>query len=123
MMNLLGAECKDTLDAMVVYRDPKTNQWKTIFKADSFERADGKKVTSEEIKRVMYAPGDGVVTRSSLTASALAAAEGDKALFPTPGVFVCESHNKLPGNTDIQNDIISLFSGGKVPETAPARAK
>lgn len=122
-MNVIGSECKDTLDGMVIYRDTKTNNWKTIFKPESFDRPGGKKVTSEEIKRVMYAPGDGVVTRASLTAATLSTTGMENILFPAPGVFVCEGHNKLPGNIQIQNDIISLFSGVKPTGQMPTRVK
>ena len=56
---LIGGDCKPTLDSIVLLRDEKKNRWKTLFKADSFERADNEKVTAEELKKLMFTMGDG----------------------------------------------------------------
>lgn len=120
---IIGAECKDTPDGVVVFQDPKTGKWKTIFKPEEFTTSSGRKVTVDEVKRVMFAPGDGVVAKNSLLTSSLSlVGEMKNILFPTPATFVCEGHNRLPGNPEVQNDILSLFSGKKPVTVIPARA-
>jgi len=115
---LIGAECKDTPDGVVVFQDAKTGKWRTLFKPEDFATSSGRKVTADEVKRVIYTQGDGVVAKNSLTTSSLSAVgELKNILFPTPATYVCEEHNKLPANPDVQSDILALFSGKK-PVTA-----
>ena len=101
----LGAECKPTLDGMVIYRDTKKNQWRTIFKPDSFERADGTKVSEKELEPLLYSPGDGTVTkRSFLTAAIRNISNEEITSFP-----VCEDHDKLTGNPEIQKTMFAVL--------------
>lgn len=115
-INLVGSDCKPTLDAVVIYRDQKEDRWKTIFKADSFTRSDGTKVTSEELKAVIYAKGDGVVTDRSRLAETLKEKTGAKPAIPSLSNFsICEEHSKLPGNVEIQNYILGELAGTGTP--------
>jgi pimeloyl-ACP methyl ester carboxylesterase len=101
----LGAECKPTLDGMVIYRDAKKNAWRTIFKPDSFERADGTKVSEKELEPLLYSPGDGTVTkRSFLTAAIRNISNEEITSFP-----VCEDHDKLTGNPEIQKTMFAVL--------------
>jgi pimeloyl-ACP methyl ester carboxylesterase len=110
-MYLIGADCKETLDSVVIYRDAKKDRWKTIFKADSFERADSTKVSSEELKKVIYAMGDGVVTKRSLAAETLTQA-GNKTILPiTSEIFLCEGHAKLITSVEVQDKLFALLLG------------
>lgn len=121
-INLVGSNCKPTLDALVIHRDDKNEKWKTIFKADSFTRTDGTKVTSEELKAAIYADGDGVVTSRSRLAETLKEKPGAKPAIPSLSNFsICEEHNKLVGNTEIQNYIIGILTGGEAPVLAPVK--
>jgi hypothetical protein len=110
---MIGSECKDTVDAMVLYQK-KDGKWDTLFKADSFESSSGRKVTSDELKAKIYSPGDGVVTRRSLTAETLSHADGiDSLLAPASTTWVCEAHSKLPANTDVQAKVLTILSTAK----------
>ncbi|HEY0048831.1 MAG TPA: hypothetical protein VGB68_06085 [Pyrinomonadaceae bacterium] len=101
----LGAECKPTLDGMVIYRDAKKNVWRTLFKPDSFERADGTKVTDKELEPLLYSPGDGTVTkRSFLTAAIRNISNNEQTSFP-----VCEEHQNLTGNAEIQKTMFAVL--------------
>ena len=109
-MYLVGADCKETPNSMVIYRDAKKNRWKTIFKADSFERADGGKVSSDELKKVIYAMGDGVVTKRSLAAEALSGI--NKTILPiTSEIYLCEGHTKLVTSVEVQDKLFALLIG------------
>jgi pimeloyl-ACP methyl ester carboxylesterase len=112
-IDMIGSACKDTVDAMVLYQK-KDGKWDTIFKADSFESSVGRKITSEELKGKIYGPGDGVVTRRSFNAETLSQADGvDSILTPASTTWVCEGHNKLPANADVQAKVLAILKAAK----------
>jgi pimeloyl-ACP methyl ester carboxylesterase len=109
---LLGSDCKQTLDAMVIRRDGKKGVWKTLFKADGFKRADETKVTDDELKTLLYAKGDGVVTQRSFLSSTLSGAKiraaKYQAALPAADIsFACEGHNQLLSNEAVQNKLFA----------------
>lgn len=124
-INIVGSNCKPTLDAVVIYPGKKGEGWKTIFKADSFERGDGVKVTSEELKALIYASGDGVVTARSRLAETLQEKPGAKPAIPSTSNFsICEEHDKLTANAEIQNYIFDILMGkaaAPVPAATPVK--
>lgn len=104
--HVVGSDCKTAPDAIVIYRDGSGDRWNTVFKPNGFRRSDGTRITDEELKAIMLAPGDGTVTRRSLEG----ATDKRGAVNGThPSKFFCESHNKLPGNPRIQDHIIGLL--------------
>jgi len=110
---VIGGECKDTLDGMILGQN-KDGNWSTLFKADSYVSNTGQKISSEDLKKILYAPGDGVVTRRSLLAMTPEATASNLIIDQTtPGAFVCENHDKLPGNPEVQTDVRSFFFHGK----------
>ncbi|MET0752894.1 MAG: hypothetical protein ABWZ66_05955 [Pyrinomonadaceae bacterium] len=108
-MYLIGAECRDTLNGFVVYKDAKKNRWKTSFKADSFERSTGEKVPAEELKKLLYTMGDGVVPKRSLAAETLMQISGKKVLPITSEILFCEGHTKLVTSPDVQDKLFTLL--------------
>lgn len=110
-IHLVGGDCKETLDSIVIYRDAKKDEWKTLFKADGFERSNGEKVSSEDVKKLIYAMGDGVVTKRSLATETLAANKNKTILPVTSEIYLCESHTKLVTSTDVQDKIFALLLG------------
>ena len=114
---VLGSDCKTALDAIVVYQEK--DNWKTLFKPKAFMRADGTKVLEEDAKKVMYSPGDGIVTSRSLEATTITQATGVESILKSgPGKFICEDHNKLAGNAKIQDYIIGVLDSTKVKVVA-----
>jgi hypothetical protein len=97
-ISVIGADCKDTLNAVVVTKN-KDGGWSTLTKADSFTNAAGRKISSEELKTIMYATGDDIVTKESLDGS--------------EPQFVCEAHDKLASNPEVQALVLKILSGGK----------
>src|SRR5690606_24246520 len=87
---LIGGDCKETPDSAIVYFDKKKNKWKTQFDGGSFERENGEKVSSDEIKKAIYAMGDGVVSKRSLAGETFIR-NGRKAFLPvTSEIYLCE---------------------------------
>lgn len=112
---LMGADCKDTQSAIVVVRDPKKNRWRTLVKSDSFERASGEKVASDDVKKLIYAQGDGVVTKSSLKMEN----ERNRLALPVASeLFQCEAHNRLVTNPEIQDRLLSILGATPIVTAA-----
>jgi pimeloyl-ACP methyl ester carboxylesterase len=109
---LIGADCKETSNAVLLLRNEKKDRWETHFKADGYTRSDGEKVTDQQIKPLLFALGDSVVTKRSLAGESLTAA-GRKAVLPISGeLYQCEVHNRLVTNPEIQNKLFALIDSG-----------
>ena len=112
MFYLLGADCKMATDAMVIYRDKKSGNWKTLFRPEGFTKEDGSKITSDQLKPLLQAPGDGVVTQRSLQAVTLSEKAGVPSIVgSTTDKFICGDHNKLATESKIQDYIIGVLNG------------
>lgn len=62
-----GSDCDQTLTAAVLRKGAKTNKWTTMSSPrGGYTTATGRKITEQEIRNVLYAPGDPRVTRASL---------------------------------------------------------
>lgn len=110
-INVVGADCRTALDSIVVYQDKKAGKWRTLFQPKGFTTSDGKKVTAEELKEVMYLPGDGVVTERSLRASTESGSGGTKSSIGSRSdAFICGEHYKLAANARIQEYVIGVLS-------------
>lgn len=107
---LMGAQCKDTLNAMVIRRNEKKDRWVTLFKADAFTNSAGQKVTGEQLKPLLFSEGDSVVPRRSLEASTIKANGLANALPIVSELYQCESHGKLVTNPTIQQQLFALLT-------------
>ena len=111
---ILGSDCKTALDSIVIYRDEKANAWKTLFRPSGFTRSDGVKIKDDELKKLMLAPGDGIVTKRSLEAVTESKDAGVPSIIGTTAdQLICEEHTKLAANGRIQDQIIGIL-GGKI---------
>jgi pimeloyl-ACP methyl ester carboxylesterase len=108
---LMGADCKETQNGFVVTLDPKKNEYKTIFKAGEAAKTSGDKSRDEEMKKILYSNGDGVVTKRSLAGETLIAT-GKKNVFPyVSDLYQCEDHNRLISNPGIQDKVLQVLAG------------
>ena len=115
-LHIIGSDCKDSLDAIVIYHDEHSDRWKTIFKPSGFTGSTGQKVTSDDLKKVMMGPGDGTVTRRSFEARTEASlAKVESILRPASSKFICEEHDRLQTNVEIQNYIMSILKVDAIP--------
>ena len=106
---LVGGDCKETPDSVIIYRDEKKKKWKTQFDGGSIERANGEKVPSEEVKKIVYTMGDGVVSKRSLTGETFTQ-NGRKAFLPvTSEIYLCEGHTKLVTSSAAQDKLFTLL--------------
>ncbi len=110
-MYIIGADCRPTLDAVIIRRNKK-GEWQTITDADGFKQADGTKITKKEVEDLLFSKGDGVVAQRSLLTSTLPGAKQQldgykEALRAQDTSFICDVHNRLLSNADVQNKLFA----------------
>ena len=108
----LGSECAPTIDGMIIHKDRKDNVWKTEFEPDSFKKSDGTKVEKDELKKVLYSPGDGVVPTRSLTSIILRNGEVRELKGQKIGndlKAACSEHNRLTGDDVIGKSLLGVL--------------
>ncbi len=107
---VIGSDCRTAVNSVVLYRDREADRWKTVFRPKGFIRSDGSKVTDDELKSAMTAPGDGVVSVRSLEAMTQSENAGVRSIMDSGAAkYVCEEHSKLAGNSRIQDQIIRFL--------------
>jgi pimeloyl-ACP methyl ester carboxylesterase len=108
----LGSECKPTIDGMIIHKDKKQDRWKTQFEADSFTKSDGTKVTKEELEKILYSPGDGVVPKRSLISSLLTFGKlkNPESAIINDLTIVCGEHNRLTGDAIIDQSLRGVLN-------------
>ncbi len=112
---LIGADCKETQNAVLIRRNEKKDLWETQFKADSFTNSSGEKITAEQLKLLLFTMGDSVVPKRSLAVESLAANGKKNALPIISYLYQCEGHSKLVTNPEIQQKLFALLSGFLTP--------
>lgn len=90
----IGAECKQTPDGALLYREK--DEWKLIFEAKGLSFEDGRKLSSKEVQRFIFSSGDGVVSKASLLGNGSA----------QDVYMVCKDHDKLVADRSVQSYII-----------------
>ena len=68
---VLAGDCEETLQSFVILRDEKRNRYETLTQLREVKGTDGRRFSKKEVQNVMFAPGDGRVTRRSLLAKPL----------------------------------------------------
>jgi len=106
---LMGADCKETLNAMVLRRNEKKDQWITQFKAESYTTSTGTKINSEQLKPIIYAMGDSVVPKRSLAVETLKTNGGTNILPITSEIYQCETHSRLVTNPEFQQRLFTIL--------------
>jgi len=106
---LMGADCKDTQNALLLLQDKK-GKWETHFKPTGFTAASGEKVTADQLRSLLLAIGDGVVTKRSLAVETGVAASKRPVLPAASEIYQCEDHNRLVTNPEIQDRLFTLLN-------------
>ncbi|MEP6903977.1 MAG: hypothetical protein ABJA66_19795, partial [Actinomycetota bacterium] len=120
----LGAECRQTIDGMIIRRDSKKDVWKTDFGSASYTKSDGTKVSKEEADKVLLSPGDGVVPKRSLLASFLKLGilqNVDSSVILSSTLDSCSEHNRLTGNETVTKNLLSVLNGKGIQVAAAAQ--
>ena len=117
-----GSECEPTLSGIVLVHDAGKNSWRTLVAPEKLKTAAGRQISKEEMSRVMFADGDGRVTRRSflpLAAPARIKRSPVKTIFPVKSsFFFCAEHQKLLNDENIQNTYLTGL-GDEAERAAP----
>lgn len=107
---LIGADCKETQNGVLLLYDQKKALWETRFKAGSFTRTNGEKVPDEQIKPLLFGLGDSTVTKRSLAVESHIG-NGKKNVLPVVSeIYQCEGHTKLVTNPEIQDKLFQILN-------------
>ncbi len=107
-----GGNCAQTLDAVVLMRDEKKDQWKTLLDARDIKTTDGRELKKDEVKLAMFTVGDGRVTKRSLLAESSLPGQSESVTFTIPltsSFLACGSHTKLFLEKEIQDSFMSAL--------------
>ncbi len=106
-----GSECKPTIDGMIIYQNAKDMTWKTEFEAETFTKSDGTKISKEELEKVLYSPGDGVVPKRSLISSLLnfGRFRNLRSGISDDLTVACSEHNRLTGDEVISKSLLNIL--------------
>ena len=110
----LGGDCEETLNAPIVIRDGRENRWLTLIRPREFRNASGTKLSKQRVTEVMYAPGDGRVTRKSLLGETVLNVAGQATQVRLPltyAVFGCDLHGQLQRNKTLQDNALTALVG------------
>ncbi len=109
-----GGNCQPTLDAVVLLRDEKKESWTTLTAARDIKTSSGREISGKEVKEMMFAPGDGRVTRRSLLAEHPSSKGGTQEMVEnsiplTSSFFACGLHTSLFLESSIQDSFLSAL--------------
>ena len=106
------SDCKDTLNAIVVYRDEKRG-WITLTSPKELKGSGGQKISRREVITAMYAPGDGRVTSASALGDNLSGPRRTdyKTVLPiVDGFYTCADHRALTNDFLVHNNMLKRLS-------------
>lgn len=106
---LIGGDCKETQNAVILRRNEKKDHWITQFNADSYTSSTGKKITSEQLKTLIYTMGDSVVPKRSLGLETLKTNGHTNVLPIASEMFQCEGHTRLVTSPEVQAKLFALL--------------
>ena len=108
-----GSDCDLTLDAALIVENKDTNGWHTLFTSRSLRGKDGRRISKNQVRAALFAPGDGRVTRRSLLAETITEENRRNSIFkrnlPVSATFFCESHDELPNNKIVQDNFLTAL--------------
>ena len=118
---IYGGNCEDTLSGVVLIRNDEKGTWETLTAPRGIKTAAGRKISKEQMKKAIYAVGDGRVSvRSLLLGSATfrAGATTTQPGFPVKSTsFSCVQHVNLLNHPKIREQFLTIL--GKPVEAKP----
>jgi hypothetical protein len=112
---VFAGDCEETLQAFVILRDEKSGSYETLTRPRDIRGSDGRRITRDEVRRVMFGPGDGRVTRRSLMAETFAGlrpAAGSPYATTLPiahSFLICVVHGYIQDSANVQGDVLSFL--------------
>ncbi|GIU81301.1 MAG: hypothetical protein D6687_09715 [Acidobacteria bacterium] len=114
---VFGSDCSKTLDGVIIRKNKKNGKPFVFYRTKGYKTSDGKKIKSEEIKKLLFLPGDGRVTRQSLLAQNLFGNPPARRFAPNFINFFCEEHGDLVNNKIAQNNFLTALLFERLEES------
>ena len=112
---IFAGDCEETLQAFVIVGDEKRGRYKTLTRPRDLRGTDGRRITREEVRRLMFGPGDGRVTRRSLMAETFAGqrpAAGSPYVTTLPiahSFLTCLVHGYIQDSANVQDSVLTFL--------------
>ena len=116
---VFAGDCEETLQALVILQDPKSGRYETLTRPREVRGSDGRRFSRDEVKRLMFGPGDGRVTRRSLLAETFAterpADSPYKTTLPISHSFlICLVHGYIQDSPNVHNGALTFLVNDSV---------
>lgn len=111
---VFAGDCEQTLQSFVILRDDKRNRYETLTHPRDIKGTDGRRFSKKEVERVMFAPGDGRVTRRSLLAETFAEGRPADSVYKTTlpiahSFFICLVHGYIQDSANVHDEVLSFL--------------
>jgi lecithin:cholesterol acyltransferase len=111
---VFAGDCEETLQSFVILRDEKRNRYETLTHPREIKGTDGQRFSKKEVERVMFAPGDGRVTRRSLLAETFAEERPADSVYKTTlpiahSFLICLVHGYIQDSANVHDEVLSFL--------------
>lgn len=116
---VFAGDCEETLQSLVIVHDQKKNSYETLTHPKSLRGTDGRGRSKKELQDVMYAAGDGRVTKRSLLGATFAdvrpADSPYKTTLPIAHSFmICLVHGYIQDSASVHDDVLDFLVNDSV---------
>lgn len=111
---VFAGDCEETLQSFVILRDEKRNRYETLTHPRDIKGTDGRRYSRKEVEHVMFAPGDGRVTRRSLMAETFAEEWPSDSVYKTTlpiahSFLICLVHGDIQDSANVHDEVLSFL--------------
>ncbi|HKO99935.1 MAG TPA: hypothetical protein VJU86_23375 [Pyrinomonadaceae bacterium] len=116
---VFAGDCEETLQSLVIVHDKKNNSYETLTQPKSVKGADGRSHTKKELQDLMYAAGDGRVTKRSLLATTFAGVRPADSPYKTTlpiahSFLICLVHGYIQDSANVHDDVLEFLVNDSV---------
>jgi hypothetical protein len=111
---VFAGDCEETLQALVILHDPKSGRYETLTRPQEVRGSDKRRFSRDEVRRLMFGPGDGRVTRRSLLAETFAAERPADSPYKTTlplshSFLICLIHGYIQDSPNVHNSALTFL--------------
>jgi Lecithin:cholesterol acyltransferase len=111
---VFAGDCEETLQSFVILRDEKRGRYLTLTQPGEIMGTDGRRYSKKEVERIMFAPGDGRVTRRSLLAETFAEERPADSAYRTTlpiahSFLICLVHGYIQDSANVHDEVLSFL--------------
>ena len=112
---VFAGDCEETLQSFVILHDKKRNRFETLTRPRGLKLTDGRRISKKEVQTLMFAPGDGRVTRRSLLAETFADQRPADSVYKTSlpiahSFLICLVHGYIQDSPNVHDEVLSFLA-------------